>query len=280
MTKEKWTLIILGIIDLILVVMHYTDYVLLFLKPTGYIIPLVINLVIITVIGFRSTFPKIWIIAVTIASLLISIPIILFHGFIVWLQDYSYTEIDSPYNQQSLVIEYRHATLGETTYFYNFYKTKFGFVAKHLEDQSITIMVRDYPSGIDAEGVLGLGNEEWITANAVRFFTWQGMKDVYLSSLQSSFEPVNTEESIEKFIANAKNIESGQTIKINGNLLTIRYDEASDQKWIEVTNESGEGAIPTQQCSRIVPNEEHGFYMLEECTHQWEYPLYPMKEKR
>lgn len=279
MTKEKWILIILVIIDFILVVMHFTDYVLLFLKPTGYIIPLVINLVIIIVIGFRSKFPKVWLITVTIAFLFISIPILLFHGFIIWLQDYSYTEIDSPYNQQSLVIEYRHATLGETTYFYHFYKTKFGFVGKRLDDQSISIMVRDYPAGIDAEGVLGLGNEEWITENTVRFNTWQGMKDVNLSSSQSLFEPEKTGKSIEEFMDKVRNKDSGQTITINGNLLTMRYDEASDQEWIEVANESGEGAIPTQQCSRIVPNEEHGYYMLEECTHQWEYPLYPMKGK-
>lgn len=280
MTRAKWILIILGSMDLFLVVMHYTDYVLLFLKPTGYVIPLVINLVIIVVIGFRSKLPKVWIIVATIAIFFISIPIILFHGFIVWLQDYSYTDIDTPYNQQSLVIEYRHVTLGETTYFYNFYKTKFGFVGKRLDDQSITMMVRDYPSGIDAKGVLGLGKEEWITANTVLFFTWQGMKDVYLSSSQSSFEPENTEESIEKFMDRAKNREDGETITINGNLLTIRYDEASGQEWIEVSNENGEGAIPAQQCSRIVPNEERGYYMFEECTHQWEYPLYPMKGKR
>lgn len=191
MTKEKWILVILGIMDFILVVMHYTDYVLLILKPTGYVIPLVINIVIIIVIVFRSKLPKVWTIVVTVSILFISIPIILFYGFIVLLQDYNYTEIATPYNQQSLVIEYRHATLGETTYFYNFYKTKFGFVGKHLDDESITMMVRDYSSGIDPEGVLGLGKEEWITANTVRFYTWEGMKDVYLSSSQ----PLNNSEN-------------------------------------------------------------------------------------
>ena len=76
----------------------------------------------------------------------------------------------------------------------------------------------------------------------------------------------------------AKNKENGQTIMVNGNQLTIYYDEASDQSWIEINSEYDEGAIPTQQCSRIVPNEELGYYMLEECTHRWEYPLYPMTE--
>lgn len=280
MKRIKWLLIALGIMDIILVAMHYTDYVFLFLKPTGYVIPLIINLVVIIVIGFLSKLHKAWIIAVTISILFIGIPIILIHGFLVWIQDYSYTEIDSPYNHQSLVIEYQHVTLGETTYTYHFYKTMFGIVGKRLDNQTFDMIVRDYPSGNDAEGVLGLGDEEWITANTVRFFTWKGMKDVYLNSSQSSFEPVDSEKSIEKFMDQAKNMENGQTITINGNLLTIRYDEASNQEWIDIADENGEGAIPTQQCSRIVPNEERGYYMLEECTHRWEYPLYPMNEKR
>src|SRR5699024_3157567 len=134
--------------------MHYTGYVLLFLKPTGYIIPLIINFVIIVVLIFQLKLSKLWVIAVTIASLFIFIPVLLLHGLIILLQDNTYTKIDSPHNQQSLVIEYRHATLGETTYFYNFYKTKFGIIGKRLDDQSITIMTRDYSSGVDAEGVL------------------------------------------------------------------------------------------------------------------------------
>ncbi|WKA60318.1 hypothetical protein QWY16_09505 [Planococcus shenhongbingii] len=177
-------LVVLGIMDFILVVMHYTDYVLLFFKPTGYVIPLVLNIVIINVIVFKSKLSKGW----ATAILFIGLPILLFHGFIVLWLDNNYTKIVAPDNQQSLVIEYRHATLGETTYFYDFYETKFGFIGKHLDDQSITLIVRDHSSGIDPEGILGLGKEEWITANTVRFSTWQGMKDVYLRSSQPSFE--------------------------------------------------------------------------------------------
>ncbi|WP_211263244.1 hypothetical protein [Lysinibacillus contaminans] len=276
MTKTKWGLTLLGAMDLILIVMHFADYFILFLKPSGYLIPLGINIVVLSVIGLRSGFPKILI----IISVFVSMPIILFYVFMILLLDNNYTKIDSPYNRQSLVIEYRHATLGETTYFYNFYKTMFGFVGKRLDDQSITMMIpaRDHPFGIDAEGALGLGNENWITANAVRFFTWQGMKDVYLNSSQSSFDQDNTKKVIEEFIKMDKNKEDGQTIKVNGNLLTIRYDRLSNQNWIEVTNKNDKGAIPRQQCSRIMPNKEQGFYVLEECTHQWEYPLYPMTE--
>ncbi|MDM8102513.1 MULTISPECIES: hypothetical protein [Oceanobacillus] len=288
MTKTKWALLVLGIMDLVLIMMHDTDYYFLFLKPTGYVIPMVINLIVLAAIGFRaklsirSNLPKIW----TIAGLVIFIPIILFHGFMVLLMEYSYTKIDSPYDQQSLVIEHRSFTLGETTYSYNFYKTKFGFIGKQLDDQSISIVARrrDYPSeSFNAENALGLGNVEWLTADSVRFHTWKGTEDVYLDSTQPSSETdetENLEEAIEQFMDNAEKKEGGQTITVNGNTLTVRYDAAANQEWIDIANENEAGAIPTQQCSRIVPNKERGYYMLEECTHQWEYPLYPMSEKR
>ena len=183
MTKATGLLVILGIMDFTLVIMHYTDYVLLFLKPTGYVIPLVLNIAMISVLVFKSKLSNVWIMAI----LFIGLPIVLVHGFFVLLMDNDYTKIVNPDSRQSLVIEYRHATLGETTYFYNFYKTTFGFVGKPLEDQSISIMImsRDHPSDVDPEGVLGLGKEEWMNATTVRFFTWEGIKDVDLNSSPS-----------------------------------------------------------------------------------------------
>ncbi|MBM7603053.1 hypothetical protein JOC75_001023 [Metabacillus crassostreae] len=285
MTKTKWVLILLGVMDLVLIIFHLTDYFILFLKPTGYLVPLGINIIVLSVIGFCSSFPKIWI----IIGIFVSIPVILFNGLTVLILDNDYIKINSPHNQQSLVIEYRHASLGETTYFYNFYKTKFGLIGKYLNEQSIEIMIpgTEHPSGLGAEDVLGLGMEKWITANAVRFITWQGMKDVYLNSShplidsddsKGDFE--NIEKSIEKFIKKVTNKEDGEVITINGNSFSTRYDESSGQSWIEIGNENDKGAIPRQQCSRIVPNEERGYYMLEECTHKWEYPLYPMAGSR
>ena len=155
MTKTKWVLILLGVMDLVLIILHLTDYFILFLKPTGYLVPLGINFIVLSVIGFRSSFPKIW----TIMGLFVSIPVILFQGLTVLILESNYAKIDSPHNQQSLVIEYRHATLGETTYFYDFYKTKFGLIGKHLNEQSIEIMIpaTEHPSGLGAEDVLGLG---------------------------------------------------------------------------------------------------------------------------
>ena len=234
-----------------------------------------INIIVLATILFR--YPKKHKFIATI-GLFLSIPIMLVHGFVVWLADYSYKKIDSPHNLQSLVIEYRHFSLGETTYMYNFYKTKFGFIGKHLDEQSVKIIVQgtEHPVGVGAEDILGINNPIWITKDIVRFQTWKGMRDVYLNP---SHLPVNTEE-IENFIDKAESNINGEKITINGNDLETRYDKLSGQNWIDVTSDNEEGAIPRQQCSRIVRNEERGYYLLEECTHKWEYLLYPIIESR
>src|SRR5699024_4670319 len=224
----------------------------------------------------KSKLSKAWTIVVTTVFLFITIPAILVYSLLILIHDESYTKIDNPYKNQSLIIEFRHFTKGETTYFYNFYKTRFGIFGKHLTDQKFSLMVRRYEPGMDAEGILGLGNEEWISSDIVRFPSSEGLKDVYLSSLPESSESENIEELIKDFMEKAKRQENGQTIKVNGLQLTIRYDVQTDQEWIDVTNPDGAASIPTQQCSRISPNNEQRYYMLEECTHKWEYPLYPM----
>ena len=68
------------------------------------------------------------------------------------------------------------------------------------------------------------------------------MKDVHLNPSESS---VSTAE-IEAFIDKVKNKDNGQIIIVNGNRLEIRYDKASDQSWINVSNDNEEGAIPDQ----------------------------------
>ncbi|MEM5597678.1 hypothetical protein AAHB53_17745 [Niallia circulans] len=83
-------------------------------------------------------------------------------------------------------------------------------------------------------------------------------------------------ERIDIFMKMAEKKEDGQAIEINGNRLEVRYDKSANESWIEVENDKESGTIPRQQCSRIVRNEENGYYMLEECTHRWEYRLYPL----
>ncbi|MGM0751592.1 MAG: hypothetical protein ACQET6_06635 [Bacillota bacterium] len=120
---------------------------------------------------------------------------------------------------------------------------------------------------------------EWITDDTVRFSTWQGIKELSLNPSKSSGRAEDITADIESFMTKLESKESGETININGNQLVAHYDEATDQPWIEITADNDEGAIPRQQCTRIVRDEERGYYMLEECTHRWEYRLYPLNDR-
>jgi len=273
MSKTKWILIILAVMNVFLISIHQTDYVILFLQPTGYVIPIVINIITLAIIGAHSSrVHPIWVVVFLIASL----PVLFGYGFILWFMDDHYAKVESPHHQQSLHIKYRHFTLGETTYSYQFYKTSFGLIGKQLEDQSIQLVIQgsDHPGAIDAEGTLGLNEAEWMTKNVVRFPTWKGMKEVYLNPV----DPSKSMADIEGFIQMAEDKVSGEILLLHGNRLETRFDEALGQDWIEVISEYEEGAIPTQQCARIVRSEELGYYLLEECTHQWEYLLHPLEE--
>lgn len=64
--------------------------------------PLVLNIVISSLIIFRSKISNVW----TITILFIGIPKLLFHGLIVLWLDNDYSEIVNPDTQQSIVIEY------------------------------------------------------------------------------------------------------------------------------------------------------------------------------
>ncbi|WP_052504537.1 hypothetical protein [Rossellomorea aquimaris] len=275
MSLTKRVLILLGSVDALLIIMSLMDYYILFLKPTGFVFPMLLNIIVLAVIGFRSRFHKGW----TIAFLTVSIPALLIHSVMVWLMENQYATIESPENK-SVTIEYRSFTLGETTYLYEFYKTSFGFIGKHLDDQTIKLIIqgKDHPTGLGAEDALGLGTAEWITDDTVRFSTWQGIKELSLNSSRSSGRTEDITSDIESFMTKLESKESGDTINVNGNRLVAHYDEATDQPWIEITADNDEGAIPRQQCTRIVRDEERGYYLLEECTHRWEYPLYPLND--
>jgi hypothetical protein len=274
MTKTKWALVLLVVMDVVLITMALTNYVFLFLKPTGLLIPLIIHIVVFALIGFHSPRIPRWL---TILFIAIGVFFLLISSVMVWLTDYSYTTIKSQ-KHQALTIEYRDFTLGETTYLYHFYKTNFGMIGKRLDDESIRMVVQSVNNpGLDAETALGLTNAVWIGDHTVRFPTAQGTKEVHLKSSSSSNTAETNGEDIEAFIKKVENKEDGETITVNGYQLVVRYDEPSGQSWIDVSSDNSEGAIPNQQCTRIVPNEERGYFMLEECTHRWEYELYPIE---
>ncbi len=272
--NNKIALWLLAGMDLLLVIMHMAGYFFLFLKPTGYLIPLAANVIVLAVIAYRSSRRKKWGAAIGVTVI---VPVMLLHGLMLLVKENHFKKIESPWNNQSVVIEYRFFSLGETTYQYHFYRTRFGLIGKLLDDQSITMVVQgtEHP-GLDAEGILGVDRAEWVTESTVRFPAWKGMKEVHLGPFKPGQSVADHTSDIVTFMKKAEMKENGHIIVVNGNRLTTRYDEATGESWIDVTSEEDKGPIPRQQCNRIVPNEERGYYMLEECTHQWEYPLFPL----
>ncbi|PAQ13558.1 hypothetical protein CD798_14185 [Bacillaceae bacterium SAOS 7] len=71
--------------------------------------------------------------------------------------------------------------------------------------------------------------------------------------------------------------------------LKSRYDNQAKVGWIEVTPNLSDftpfekSRVPTienaQQCSRIIRDEELGYYMLNECHDAWSYELFPFKDR-
>ncbi|CAM3880239.1 hypothetical protein [Mesobacillus thioparans] len=272
--NTKRALWFLAGMDLLLVVLHMAGYFFLFLKPTGYLIPLAVNGVVLAVTAYRSSGRRKLFAAI---GVVVIVPAMLIHGLMLLVIENHYTNIESPWDNQSVVIEYRFFSLGETTYQYHFYKTRVGLIGNLLEDESITMVVQgtEHP-GLDAEGILGVDMAEWVTESTIRFPAWKGMKEVHLGQSKPGHRVDDITGEIETFMKIVEKKENGHTIMVNGNRLTSRYDEATGESWIDVTSEGDKGPIPRQQCTRIVPNQERGYYMLEECTHQWEYPLFPL----
>lgn len=274
MTSTKWILIFLGALNLLWIIMKVTGYVFLFLKPIEFVFSLGINLFVLAILGFRSArVSRLWL----IVGLSIGVFLLIFNAFMISIKDYGYTTIDVQ-EEQALVIEYRHFTLGETTYYYHFYKTKYGFLGKRLDDQSVQVVVQssEQSIGVDAEYALGINNLEWIENNTIRFHTLEGTKEVQWTTSAAS----STKEAIETFMKKAENNEDGLSITVNGYELISHYDAPTGQKWIEVSSNYNEGVIPNEQCSRIVVDQERGYYMLEECRHRWEYELYRLEKDR
>lgn len=79
--------------------------------------------------------------------------------FYVLLMEYSYGTLQSPDRKISLVIEYRDATLGETNYFYRFYKKVPNLPIIEKLDQEAHLMTRGRFT--DHLQVLGADHAKW-----------------------------------------------------------------------------------------------------------------------
>ncbi|WP_342435667.1 hypothetical protein NSS79_18720 [Paenibacillus sp. FSL L8-0436] len=77
-------------------------------------------------------------------------------SFMGWQYEY----LQSPRNQELLVVKYRIATLGESQYFAEFYRSRyFGLFMHKLENQDYWVMIRGEDR--DPDTVLGLSSPTW-----------------------------------------------------------------------------------------------------------------------
>ncbi|GLX70513.1 hypothetical protein [Paenibacillus glycanilyticus] len=83
--------------------------------------------------------------------------------------------IVSPNKVNTVYIEHREATLGETNYFYTFFK-KEGLFMKEIKghENHLISQYRPSQSQFTAEEALGLQNVEWMTEETLTFHTING----------------------------------------------------------------------------------------------------------
>lgn len=171
-------LIFLIFFDIFLFYVHSNNYDVIFFKGTKYFIPLLINVSFLFYIAIR--FDRWWLyIAPSILSFLLGIYFIwvfILNSIVSW----QYNDFHSPLKQETLTIRHRSATLGETTYIYEFYKKSFmGLLIKKIDGMDLEIMVRDFHRKDDLE-VLNVQSPTWVNETTVIFHTLNGDKRIDL----------------------------------------------------------------------------------------------------
>lgn len=90
--------------------------------------------------------------------------------FVHLIGDYQIDTIPSPASKDTLIIEHRNATLGETTHLYYFYRnTAFPGVIKKVNNKVLTIQTRESGQIPNDLEVLGVDNAEWIEGKGIIF---------------------------------------------------------------------------------------------------------------
>ncbi|WP_052342674.1 hypothetical protein [Bacillus sp. EB01] len=157
---------IIGVLffDIIVFLFSTQDYYFSFLISTGVMIP---ALLILTAICIMLIDLKLIKFAIPFITLLILPPMALlwlFHSNL----NYSYETVISPTEDETILIQHRNATLGETNHFYNFYrKTTYPGLMKKVNHDTVHIMTRG--TAADNLAVFGVDDAEWVKGEYVTF---------------------------------------------------------------------------------------------------------------
>lgn len=173
------TVILLFVFDLIFVFLHFNNYIVNLFKETGLFMPLLINIFILMFIAIKLK--KWWLLILpSILCFLLGIYIflvILLNSLVSW----QYDNIHSPMRTETLMIKHRSATLGETTFFYEFYKTSFmGLIIKKLDGTDMEIMVRDSSREKGDLELLNIQSPTWVNETTVILHTLNGDKTIMI----------------------------------------------------------------------------------------------------
>jgi len=152
--------------DLLLLLLGLNQYYVAIIKYTGIIFPAFLTVlsifIFVSTLGIKTA-EKITI--SVIASLILAVML-----FVHLIGDYQIDTITSPASKDTLIIEHRNATLGETTHLYYFYRnTACPGVIKKVNNKVLTIQTRESGQIPNDLEVLGVDNAEWIEGKGIIF---------------------------------------------------------------------------------------------------------------
>ncbi|AJS58549.1 hypothetical protein [Paenibacillus sp. IHBB 10380] len=172
------TAVLIFALDLIYVFAHFNNYSVNLFTGSGYIIPLIINIGFLMFIAFAYDRWWLYIVPSFLCVLLgmYIVFVLLFNSIVSW----QYDNIHSPKRTETLMIKHRSASLGETTFIYEFYRKSFmGLLLTKLDRSDLEIMLRDTHDK-KAMDLLNIQSPTWVNETEVILHTLSGDKTIIL----------------------------------------------------------------------------------------------------
>lgn len=171
-------LLILLILDITLYLLSINHYYFVFLNSTGYIFPILLNIILLCIIGWLGKHEWVFVIAI----MLFIFFLFYLYFFSLWRTESKYTFLDSPKKTETLIIRHWVATLGESNFIYMFYKTvgPLGLLLKKVNAQDLHFVVRFDEKNLTQEHVLDIYHPRWVSETQVIFRSIEGNKKIIL----------------------------------------------------------------------------------------------------
>ncbi|MGR3779453.1 hypothetical protein ACT1UG_28370 [Bacillus paramycoides] len=136
--KVVCILLLLGIIlfDIVLFWLDRNEFYFISLKSTGYILPIILNIIVFLMIGRMLKLSN----DINGVFFIVGLIILGGYSFLFSITNYEYSIITSPEESETLYIGHRTATLGETHYIYDFYQEKYGVFMKRIVGKDIGVI--------------------------------------------------------------------------------------------------------------------------------------------